>query len=127
MLRKISIMITILVTLSLVYTGFMPVEAQETPQIKPPLQNSEIKVDDKMLNKFISAAKEIEAIKTEYTKKFQGMEDQAKAMELQQKAQEEVNKVLEKYQLDHQRYNSIGNAVTQNPKLMEKVQKELSK
>jgi len=70
-------------------------------------------VDEEMLNKFIAAAKEIEGIKAKYTQKLQGLEGNTKAIKLQQQAQEEVNNVLDKHQLDPQTYNNIGNAITQ--------------
>ena len=75
----------------------------------------------------ISAAKEIEGIKAKYTQKLQGLNNNPNAMKLQQQAQDEVNKVLEKHQLDAETYNKIGNAITQNPELMKRVQKELVK
>jgi hypothetical protein len=95
--------------------------------IEPQKQNPEIKIDDKMLNRFISTAKEVDIIKAEYSKKMQGLKDNAKAMELQQKAQQDINSVLKKYGFDPQTYNSIGNAIMQNPELMDKVKKELIK
>lgn len=131
MFRKFFVLATTLMVFTVMFTGSSFVLAQQGQQgmqpAQPQMQNPEIKIDEKMLNKFISAAKEIEGIKADYTKKLQGMKDNTKAMEFQQKAQDEVNKVLEKHQLDPQTYNSIGTAITQNPELMEKVQKELSK
>jgi hypothetical protein len=131
MFRKIFVLATTLMVFSVTFTGSSFVLAQQGEQrmqpAQPQMQSPEIKIDEKMLNKFIAAAKEIEGIKAEYTKKLQGMKDKTKAMEFQQKAQDEVNKVLKKHQFDPQTYNSIGNAVTQNPELMKKVQKELSK
>lgn len=131
MFRKIFVLATTLMVFSVTFTGSSFVLAQQEEQrmqpAQPQMQSPEIKIDEKMLNKFIAAAKEIEGIKAEYTKKLQGMKDKTKAMEFQQKAQDEVNKVLKKHQFDPQTYNSIGNAVTQNPELMKKVQKELSK
>lgn len=131
MLRNFSVAIVALATFSLLFIGGLPVLAQQNQQqsgqLQPQGQNPEIKVDEEMLNKFIAAAKEIEGIKAKYTQKLQGLEGNTKAIKLQQQAQEEVNNVLDKHQLDPQTYNNIGNAITQNPELMKKVQEELIK
>jgi hypothetical protein len=131
MFRKFSVSVTALAVLSLLFIGLTPILAQQnqqqSEQIQPQGQNPEIKVDEGMLNKFISAAKEIEGIKAKYTQKLQGLNNNPNAMKLQQQAQDEVNKVLEKHQLDPETYNKIGNAITQNPELMKRVQKELVK
>ena len=131
MFRKFPVSLTALAVLSLLFIGGTPILAQQnkqqSEQLQPQGQNPEIKVDEGMLNKFISAAKEIEGIKAKYTQKLQGLNNNPNAMKLQQQAQDEVNKVLEKHQLDPETYNKIGNAITQNPELMKRVQKELVK
>ena len=131
MLRNFSTAIVAFATFSLLFIGGLPVLAQQNQQQSERLQsqeqNPEIKVDEEMLNKFIAAAKEIEGIKAKYTQKLQGLEGNTKAIKLQQQAQEEVNNVLDKHQLDPQTYNNIGNAITQNPELMKRVQEELIK
>jgi hypothetical protein len=105
----------------------LPVMAQQNQGVKTQQLAPKITVDEKTLDKFISAAKEVEGIKDKYTKKIQSEKDKTKAMKLQQQAQTEINKVLKHYNFDLQTYNSIGSAITQNPQLMKKVQDQLQK
>lgn len=131
MFRKTFVITAILMVFTLMFASASFTLAQQGTQqmqpIEPQKQNPEIKIDDKMLNRFISTAKEVDIIKAEYSKKMQGLKDNAKAMELQQKAQQDINSVLKKHGFDPQTYNSIGNAIMQNPELMDKLKKELIK
>ncbi|MGM0767909.1 MAG: DUF4168 domain-containing protein [Pseudomonadota bacterium] len=77
--------------------------------------------DDQELEKFVSAQEGINEIRDEYMEKIESADDQAKAQELQQEANNEMVKVIEDENLEIQTYNSIATAYNSNPETRERV------
>lgn len=78
------------------------------------------------IESFISARKEIDALRKDYQPKFQKAEDVDTAQNLREKFQKEAIRILDEQGLDVQTYNSIVKGMDSNKDLRQKVQQEIN-
>lgn len=77
---------------------------------------------DSQLQQFADASKEIAVLSQEYTERLQSAEGEEAQQEVRVEANEEMVKVVEESGLDVDTFNAIGQAIQQNPELMQRVQ-----
>ncbi|MFC3284729.1 DUF4168 domain-containing protein [Litchfieldella rifensis] len=94
-----------------------PAAAPEQSQAAPAQDFS-----DQQLQQFADASQEIAMISQEYTKRLQEAEDETAQQEVRMEANEKMVKVVEDSGLDVETFNSIGQAIQQDPELMQRVQ-----
>lgn len=90
----------------------------EQSQAAVPVQD----FSDAQLQQFADASKEIAVLSQEYTERLQSTEDEEAQQEVRLEANEEMVKVVEESGLDVDTFNAIGQAIQQNPELMQRVQ-----
>jgi len=78
------------------------------------------------IESFISARKEIDALRKDFQPKFQKAEDVDKAQNLREKFQKEAIRILDEQGLDVQTYNSIVKGMDSNKDLRQKVQQNMN-
>ncbi|SDO16505.1 protein of unknown function [Halomonas shengliensis] len=77
---------------------------------------------DAQLQQFADASKEIAVLSQDYTKRLQEAEGEEAQQEVRMEANEEMVKVVEESGLDVDTFNAIGQAIQQDPELMQRVQ-----
>lgn len=77
---------------------------------------------DAQLQQFADASKEIAVLSQDYTKRLQEAEGEEAQQEVRMEANEEMVKVVEDSGLDVDTFNAIGQAIQQDPELMQRVQ-----
>lgn len=77
--------------------------------------------NDQELQKFVNAQEGINDVRDEYMEKIESADDQAKAQELQQEANDEMVKVIEGEDMEIETYNSIATAYNSDPETRERV------
>lgn len=77
--------------------------------------------NDQELQKFVNAQKGINEVRDEYMEKIEAADDQAKAQELQQEANDEMVKVIEGEDMEIRTYNSIATAYNSDPETRERI------
>ena len=78
---------------------------------------------DQQLQQFADASQEIAKVSQEYTQRLQEAQgDQAKQQEIRMEANEKMVAIVEESGLDIETFNSIGQAIQQDPELMKRVQ-----
>ncbi|MCE0733552.1 DUF4168 domain-containing protein [Halomonas sp. G15] len=92
--------------------------AAEQTQAAAPAQD----FSDAQLQQFADASKEIAVLSQEYTERLQSAEGEDAQQEVRMEANEEMVKVVEESGLDVDTFNAIGQAIQQNPELMQRVQ-----
>lgn len=106
--------------------GGAPYGQQGAPQSQPPgAGGAQDAVDDAMLDRFASAYIEIEQIRKDYSGRLQQAKDQEQATELQREAQQEMLEVVRDNDLSVQDYNQVATAMTQQPKVRERVAEKI--
>lgn len=95
-----------------------PAAAPEQPQASAPTTD----FSDQQLQQFAEASEEIAVISQEYTERLQAAEDEASQQEVRMEANEKMVEVVEDSGLDVDTFNVIGQAVQQDPELMQRVQ-----
>nr|WP_298410709.1 DUF4168 domain-containing protein [uncultured Halomonas sp.] len=105
-----------------------PVMAQDSSaqQQDPAAQQSQPTAQDfsdEQLQQFADTSEEIAKISQEYTQRLQEAgDDQAKQQDIRMEANEKMVGVVEDSGLDVETFNSIGQAIQQDPELMKRVQ-----
>lgn len=92
--------------------------AAEQPQAAAPAQD----FSDAQLQQFADASKEIAVLSQEYTERLQSAEGEDAQQEVRMEANEEMVKVVEESGLDVDTFNAIGQAIQQDPEMMQRVQ-----
>ncbi|MCG7600603.1 DUF4168 domain-containing protein [Halomonas sp. McH1-25] len=78
---------------------------------------------DQQLQQFADASQEIAQVSQDYTQRLQEAQgDQAKQQEIRMEANDKMIAIVEESGLDVETFNSIGQAIQQNPELMKRVQ-----
>ncbi|ABE58392.1 MULTISPECIES: DUF4168 domain-containing protein [Chromohalobacter] len=77
---------------------------------------------DEQLQQFADASQEIAKVSQEYTQKLQNAEDESAQQDLRQEANEEMVSVVEDSGMSVEDFNAIGQAIQQDPELMQRVQ-----
>lgn len=97
---------------------------QMPPQTAP--QQAPIQVDDQTVADFASALSEIQGIQQDFSQKLQNVEDQEKARELQQQAQEQMVAAVERNDLSVNEYNQVAQAMSRDQQLRERIMSQLN-
>ncbi|MFO7649514.1 MULTISPECIES: DUF4168 domain-containing protein [Halomonas] len=95
-----------------------PAAATEQPQAQAPAQD----FSDQQLQQFADASQEIAVISQEYTERLHAAEDEASQQEVRMEANDKMVEVVEDSGLDVDTFNAIGQAIQQDPELMQRVQ-----
>ncbi len=98
-----------------------PATAPEQPQAAAPMMD----ISDQQLQQFADASEEIVVISQEYTERLQAAEDEASMQQVQMEANDKMIEVVEESGLDVDTFNAIGQAVQQDPELMQRVQEKV--
>jgi len=93
-------------------------ESADQAQATAPAQD----FSDAQLQQFADASKEIAVLSQDYTKRLQEAEGEEAQNEVRMEANEEMVKVVEDSGLDVDTFNAIGQAIQQDPELMQRVQ-----
>lgn len=119
--------ITALFSAALLATGMMsmtanaqqdPADASEMPQAQAPMQD----FSDGQLQQFADASQEIAMISQEYTERLNAAEDETAQQEVRMEANDRMVEVVEDSGLDVDTFNAIGQAIQQDPEMMQRVQ-----
>lgn len=97
--------------------GQEPAQQQAMPGQQPAAQN----FDDGTLMKFASAAVALGEIQNDFTERLKGVQDQQKAMELQEKANEQMVEAVQESGLQVKTYNAIANQMSTDEELRQKM------
>ncbi|MFO8046285.1 MAG: DUF4168 domain-containing protein [Halomonas sp.] len=92
--------------------------AAEQPQAAAPAMD----FSDDQLQQFADASQEIAVLSQEYTERLQAAEDEATQQEVRMEANDMMVQVVEDSGLDVDTFNAIGQAIQQDPELMQRVQ-----
>ncbi|OLO10380.1 hypothetical protein BTW10_15155 [Chromohalobacter japonicus] len=121
--------ITALVSAAMLTTGMVAAQAamaqQEDPAASGTTQTqgaSSQDFSDEQLQQFADASEEISKVSQKYTKQLQNADGEDKQKELREKANEEMVSVVEDSGMSVEEFNSIGQAIQQDPELMQRVQ-----
>jgi hypothetical protein len=95
-----------------------PAGASEQSQAQAPTQD----FSDDQLQQFADASQEIAMISQEYTERLNAAEDEAAQQEVRMEANDRMVEVVEDSGLDVDTFNAIGQAIQQNPEMMQRVQ-----
>ncbi|MFO7647728.1 DUF4168 domain-containing protein [Halomonas campaniensis] len=98
-----------------------PAAAPEQPQAAAPATD----FSDEQLEQFADASQEIVVISEEYTERMHAAEDEASQQEVQMEANDKMVEAVEESGLDVDTFNAIGQAVQQDPELMQRVQEKV--
>lgn len=118
---------TALFSAALLSAGLMAASsamAQEDPatQAAQPQAQAAQNFSDDQLQQFADASQEIAAISQEYTQRLQAAEDEAAQQEIRMEANERMVEEVEASGLEVDTFNAIGQAIQQDPALLERVQ-----
>lgn len=92
--------------------------AAGTPQAAASAQD----FSDAQLQQFADASKEIAAISQEYTQQLQAAEGDEAQQSVRKEANDEMVQAVQDSGLEVDTFNAIGQAIQQNPELMQRVQ-----
>lgn len=117
---------TALFSAVLLTAGIMsaPAMAQETdaqtqqPQAAAPATD----FSDQQLQQFADASQEIAMISQKYTEQLQSAEDEAAQQEVRKEANDKMVEAVENSGLEVDTFNAIGQAIQQDPEMMQRVQ-----
>ncbi|GAA3910307.1 hypothetical protein GCM10022228_21530 [Halomonas cibimaris] len=123
---------TALFSAALLATGLMAGTAQaqqstDTAQSQAPSAESQAQdFSDQQLQQFADASQEIAVVSQEYTERLQSAEGEKAQQEVRAEANEKMIQIVENSGLDVDTFNAIGQAIQQNPEMMQRVQKMAS-
>ncbi|MDR5868034.1 DUF4168 domain-containing protein [Halomonas koreensis] len=92
--------------------------ASEAPQAEAQAQD----FSDAQLQKFADASKEIAVISQDYTQQLQEAEGDEAQQQVRQEANDKMVEAVEQSGLEVNTFNAIGQAIQQDPELMQRVQ-----
>jgi len=124
--------LTALFSAALLATGLMATaaHAQQTQgPAQDPMATQQAPAQDfsdQQLQQFADASQEIAVISQEYTQRLQAAEDEQGQQEVRAEANDKMIEVVEDSGLDVETFNAIGQAIQQNPKMMQRVQEMAS-
>ncbi|WP_017430969.1 DUF4168 domain-containing protein [Vreelandella jeotgali] len=121
---------TALFSAALLATGLMAgaAQAQQTtddaaqapsPSAEAPAQD----FSDSQLQQFADASQEIAVVSQEYTQRLQSAEGEEAQQDVRAEANEKMIQIVENSGLDVDTFNAIGQAIQQDPEMMQRVQK----
>ncbi|GEK72776.1 MULTISPECIES: DUF4168 domain-containing protein [Halomonas] len=92
--------------------GQAPAEAQAATQ----------NFSDAQLQKFADASEEIAVISQDYTQQLQNAEGEEAQQQVRQEANDQMVEAVQNSGLEVETFNAIGQAIQQDPELMQRVQ-----
>ncbi|MGM0914676.1 MAG: DUF4168 domain-containing protein [Pseudomonadota bacterium] len=95
-----------------------PAATTGQPQSAAPAQD----FSDQQLQQFADASQEIATVSQEYTERLQSAEGEEAQQEIRMEANEKMVEEVEDSGLDVDTFNAIGQAIQQDPELMQRVQ-----
>lgn len=116
--------ITAFLAAAMMTTGLVsaPVMAQDTAdsgsQAQAPAQN----FSDEQLQQFADASQDIAMISQDYTEQLQNASDEGEQQKIRQQANDEMVQAVQDSGMSVEQFNSIGQAIQQDPALMQRVQ-----
>ncbi|GAB2782360.1 hypothetical protein GCM10027040_05560 [Halomonas shantousis] len=78
---------------------------------------------DEQLQQFADVSQEIARISQEYTGQLQDAQDEASQQQIRQEANDEMVQAVQDSGMSIEEFNNIGQAIQQDPQLMQRVQK----
>jgi hypothetical protein len=120
--------LTALFSAALLATGLMAIaaHAQQTQDpAQDPMATQEAPAQDfsdEQLEQFADASQEIAVISQDYTQRLQEAEDEQSQQEVRAEANDKMIEVVEDSGLDVETFNAIGQAIQQDPEMMQRVQ-----
>lgn len=118
------------VSASLVATGLAAtpaLAAQEQPAQGAQSQQQSKNFSDDQLQNFASASQEIAGISQDYTKQLQGAGDADAQQSIREEANQKMVQAVQDNDLEVEQFNQIGQAVQNDPQMMQKVQQMAQK
>lgn len=118
------------VSASLVATGLAAtpaLAAQEQPAQGAQSQQQSQNFSDDQLQNFASASQEIAGISQDYTKQLQGAGDADAQQSIREEANQKMVQAVQDNDLEVEQFNQIGQAVQNDPQMMQKVQQMAQK
>ncbi|KAA0017457.1 DUF4168 domain-containing protein [Salinicola corii] len=115
--------ITAFLAAAMMTTGLAsaPVLAQESAdsgsQAQAPAQN----FSDDQLQQFADASQDIAMISQDYTEQLQNASDEGEQQKIRQQANDEMVQAVQESGMSVEQFNSIGQAIQQDPQLMQRV------
>ncbi|MDH4572411.1 MULTISPECIES: DUF4168 domain-containing protein [Salinicola] len=115
--------ITAFLAAAMMTTGLAsaPVMAQESAdsgaQAQAPAQN----FSDDQLQQFADASQDIAMISQDYTEQLQNASDEGEQQKIRQQANDEMVQAVQDSGMSVEQFNSIGQAIQQDPQLMQRV------
>ncbi|GAB2712268.1 DUF4168 domain-containing protein [Halomonas garicola] len=119
---------TALFSAALFATGLMAGTAQaqqsaDTAQSQAPSAEAQAQdFSDQQLQQFADASQEIAVVSQEYTERLQSADDEESQQEVRAEANEKMIQIVENSGLDVDTFNAIGQAIQQDPEMMQRVQ-----
>lgn len=95
-----------------------PAATTGQPQAAAPAQD----FSEQQLQQFADASQEIATVSQEYTERLQSAEGEEAQQEIRMEANEKMVEEVEDSGLDVDTFNAIGQAIQQDPELMQRVQ-----
>ncbi|MGC9519100.1 MAG: DUF4168 domain-containing protein [Desulfuromonadaceae bacterium] len=124
--KSIALMFALIFTLLCGFATTGSAQPDYAQNQQATMQGAEqMEIDDSTLEQFVGVAKDLGAIRDEYVKKFEGIEDQQKAQSLQTEMSQKMVSVVDNSQLDVKTYNYIANQMNVDEELRNKVQEML--
>ncbi|MDR5860567.1 DUF4168 domain-containing protein [Halomonas eurihalina] len=117
---------TTLLSAAVLTTGLMAgvAQAQESTTATDPAQTQAQtqNFSDGQLQKFADASQEIAVISQDYTQQLQGAEGEEAQQSIREEANGKMIEAVEGSGLEVETFNAIGQAIQQDPELMQQVQ-----
>ena len=103
--------------------GAAPAQQQQgQPGAAPAQQQQAAPVSDGDLKKFVDASEDVAKIRDEFSQKLNNADDQEKAQQLQQEAQDKMLDAVKKSGLDAMKYNEIATQIQADPQLQQRAE-----
>ncbi|MCG5535903.1 DUF4168 domain-containing protein [Ectothiorhodospira mobilis] len=96
-------------------------QAQQGQQ-QPGMGQQQMEVDPNTLDTFVDAFVAVQEIRDDFASRLEGVEDQSKAQELQQAAQEEMISAVKDQGMSVEDYNRVAMSLQNDPEMLQKVQ-----
>lgn len=96
-------------------------QAQEGQQ-PPGMGQQQMEVDSNTLDTFVDAFVAVQKIRDDFASRLEGVEDQSRAQELQQEAQEEMIGAVKDQGMSVEDYNRVAMSLQNDPEMLQKVQ-----
>jgi len=116
--------ITAFLAAAMMTTGLVsaPVMAQDAADSGSQAQAPAQDFSDEQLQQFADASQDIASISQDYTEQLQNASDEGEQQKIRQQANDEMVQAVQDSGMSVEQFNSIGQAIQQDPALMQRVQ-----